>query len=98
MLEFVEKKKTVRLLAKDDDIEVSIYEENPWNRKKRKESDKSLFRISVSVNNDENYNAIDLCCETLEEAKMVAQDAAKFFKTIQPALSFKVKDDIDFDD
>ncbi len=96
MLEFTEKKKITRLTAKDENIEVSIHEENPWDRKNRKQSDTSIFRVSVSFMNDENYNAVELCCETIEEAKALAQDAVNFLKRNRPALS--IKEDTIFED
>lgn len=97
MLEFEVKKRVVTLVAKEDDIEVSVFPENPWDRKKRREGDEQQWKVSVVFEDDECYNAIDLCCETEEEAKMIAQDTVNFLKRIRPALKIK-KEELDSKD
>ena len=97
MLEFEVKKRVVTLAAKDGDIEVSVYPENPWDRKAKKESNLQDWRVSVTLENDDRYNAIDLCAETEEEAKMLAQDAVNFLKRVRPALKVR-KEELDSED
>ena len=97
MLDFEVKKRVVTLVAKDGDIEVSVFPENPWDRKKRREGDEQQWKVAVNFEDDECYNTIDLCCETEEEAKMIAQDAVSFLKRIRPALKVK-KEELDSKD
>jgi hypothetical protein len=97
MLEFEVKKRVVTLVAKDGDIEVSVFPQNPWDRKKRREGDKQEWKVSVTFEDDECYNAVELTCETEEEAKMLAQDAVNFFKKVRPALKIK-KEELDSED
>lgn len=97
MLDFEVKKRVVTLVAKDGDIDISVFPENPWDRKKRRESTEQQWKVAVSFEDDECYNTIDLCCETEEEAKMIAQDAVSFLKRIRPALKVK-KEELDSQD
>ena len=97
MLEFKEKQSIVRLDAMDGDIEVSIREESRWDAKKRKHGDDTFFRISVYIEDDLVYNCLELATETLEEAKMVAEDAVRFMKANRPVLAIR-REDVDSKD
>lgn len=97
MLSYKYRESIVRLDALDGDIEVSIRQEHPWDRRNKKESDKSLFRISVYFVDDTTYNCLELATDTLEEAKLVAEDAVRFMKTNRPVLSIQ-KEELDSKD
>jgi uncharacterized OsmC-like protein len=81
MINFKQKESLLHLTGEDEDIEVSISERD------FKEENCRFFSIYVARKNDVTFgNCIDLSAETLEDAKLLAQDAVDFLKRNMPAL------------
>ena len=90
MINFNERKVLKQLKAEVGDIDISISEELLWDKEKKQSSDNSVFRISVSFKNDNNYNAVDLTSRTEEEAKLLAEDAVEFLQKVRSVLEFSL--------
>jgi hypothetical protein len=89
MINFKQKESLLHLTGEDEDIEVSISERDFKNISERdfKEENCRFFSIYVARKNDVTFgNCIDLSAETLEDAKLLAQDAVDFLKRNMPAL------------
>lgn len=88
MINFKKRPELVRLSGEDSDIEVSITE-------KENKGEKNTFAIFTRYKEDVFYdNYLELTAETLEEAKLLAQDAVEFLKRNKPALCLR-KDAVD---
>ena len=95
MLEFKKREIVFRLEAEDDGILVNCVENRKWDRKTRKHSQETDWRVTAEFLDDSNYSSVDLCVASEEEARAIAADAVAFLKSIRPVVLIQKEDEKD---
>ena len=93
MLNF-DKKESLRSFETEvDGIMVRCHEGRVYDRKQGKFTEEREWRVSVFIENDRNYNSVELAVKSEEEAKAIAEDALKFYQSIRSVLLVDLKED-----